>query len=119
MSGGGSDKKSNKKKDEPVTAIPGTGAMMTQQPFMPGMDQALAQQLAAGYGGDPSAYLAQLMQTYAPMQILDTRPGATPAPTTPTPTPTTPSPTTPSWQNGGDRTPGKYLYGTPSAGSKR
>jgi len=91
MSGGGSGgskKKTETKKDEPV--IPGTGPMMTQQPFMPGMDNALAQQLAMGYGGDPATYLAQLMQTYAPMQILDTRPGATPTPGTPG-TPSTPS----------------------------
>lgn len=76
MSGGGSSskKKTEAKKAEPV--IPGTGPMMTQQPFMPGMDMALAQQLAAGYGGDPASFLAQFQQTYAPMQLLDTRPGA-------------------------------------------
>lgn len=78
MSGGGSSskKKTEAKKAEPV--IPGTGPMMTQQPFMPGMDMALAQQLAAGYGGDPASFLTQFQQTYAPMQLLDTRPGAAP-----------------------------------------
>lgn len=90
MSGGGSSsKKKTDKKAEPV--IPGTGPMMTQPAFMPGMDMALAQQLAAGYGGDPASFLAQFQQTYAPMQLLDTRPQPAPA----TPTPTTPTPTTP------------------------
>jgi hypothetical protein len=77
MSGGGSSskKKTEDKKAEPT--VPGSGPMMTQQPFMPGMDTALAQQLAAGYGGNPADFLAMFQQTYAPMQVLDTRPGAT------------------------------------------
>lgn len=100
MSGGGSSskKKTEAKKAEPV--IPGTGPMMTQQPFMPGMDMALAQQLAAGYGGDPASFLAQFQQTYAPMQLLDTRPGAAPVPGTPS-TPATDSSMPDRWNRRG------------------
>jgi hypothetical protein len=101
MSGGGSSnkKKTETKKDEPV--IPGTG------PFMPGAENALAQQLAAGYGGNPADFLAMFQQTYAPMQVLDTRPGATPAPGIPgTPSRPSPSPSSqPSWRGPGYRAP--------------
>jgi hypothetical protein len=88
MSGGGSSKKSSStptKAAEP--AIPGTGPMMTQPAFMGDNQNMLAQQLAAGgYGAQPDL-MAMLTQTFTPMQVLDTRPGATPPPTTTAPPP--------------------------------
>jgi hypothetical protein len=91
MSGGSSGKKSTPKKDEP-SAIPGTGPMMTQPAFMGDNQNMLAQQLAGGYGNMPDL-MAMLTQTFTPMQVLNTQPGATPTPTAPT-TPTTPTPST-------------------------
>ena len=41
----------------------------TVQPFMPRMDQMLAQQLAMGFGGTPQDFLTAFAQTYAPMQV--------------------------------------------------
>ena len=93
MSGGSSSKKKTEdKKAEPT--IPGTGAMMTQQPFMGDNQNLLAQQLAAGGYGNVPDLLAMFQQTFTPMQVLDTRPGATPAPGIPS-TPSTPSQSTP------------------------
>ena len=89
MSGGSSGKKSTPKKDEP-SAIPGTGPMMTQPAFMGDNQNMLAQQLAAGGYGNMPDLMAMLTQTFTPMQVLDTRPGAAPAPGTPS-TPTTPT----------------------------
>lgn len=66
-------------KDEPM---PGTGKTMTQQPFIGDSQNMLAQQLAAGGYGNAPDLMTMLSQTYSPMQVLDTRPGA--APTTPT-----------------------------------
>lgn len=77
----------NSKKDEPM---PGTGATMTQQPFIGDSQNMLAQQLAAGGYGNAPDLMSMLSQTYSPMQVLDTRPGAVATPTTPTTTtPTT------------------------------
>ncbi|WP_336057373.1 hypothetical protein [Nitratireductor sp. CH_MIT9313-5] len=45
--------------------------MQTVQPFMPGMEEMLAQQLAAGFGGTPQSYTSAFDQTYAPMQVPD------------------------------------------------
>jgi hypothetical protein len=88
MSGGssGGKKKSEDKKAEP--AIPGTGPMMTQPAFMGDNQSLLAQQLAAGGYGSMPDIMQMLTQTFTPMQVLDTRPGATPAPGIPS-TPTT------------------------------
>jgi hypothetical protein len=85
MSGGGSSKKKSEKKAEP--AIPGTGPMMSQPAFMGDNQSLLAQQLAAGGYGSMPDLMQMLTQTFTPMQVLNTQPGATPAPT-PTPTPT-------------------------------
>lgn len=41
----------------------------TVQPFMPGMDNLLAQQLSAGFGGNPQDFLAQFANLYAPMKM--------------------------------------------------
>ena len=49
----------------------------------------MADERLGGYGSMPDI-MQMLTQTFTPMQVLDTRPGATPAPTTPTPT--TPAP---------------------------
>jgi len=96
MSGGGSDKKKTKAKDEP--AIPGTGPMMTQPAFFGDNQNLLAQQLAAGgYGAEPDL-MAMLTQMFTPMQILDTRPGATPA-AAPIPTPSKPASSRPARSN--------------------
>ena len=83
MSGDDSNKKkkSSKAKDEPV--IPGTGPMMTQPAFMGDNQNLLAQQLAAGGYGSMPDIMQMLTQTFTPMQVLDTRPGATPAPAPP------------------------------------
>ena len=73
----GSDKKSSKPKTGTTAAAPQPS--MTVQPFMPGMDQALAQQLSAGFGGAPADFLAAFQQSYAPMQV-PTNAVYTPAP---------------------------------------
>lgn len=85
--GKGSDggSKTTPKKDE-TTAIPGTGAMMTQPAFIGDNQNMLAQQLAAGGYGNVPDLMSMLSQTFTPMQILDTRPGAVSTPTTPTTT---------------------------------
>ena len=90
MSGGSSSKKSTPKKDEPST-IPGTGPMMTQPAFMGDNQNMLAQQLAAGGYGTQPDLMAMLTQTFTPMQVLNTQPGAAPAPTTPAPASNKPS----------------------------
>jgi hypothetical protein len=88
MSGGGSSKKKSSSSKKPEPAVPGSGPMMTQPAFMPGNDNLLAQQLAAGGYGSVPDLLAMFQQTFTPMQVLNTQPGAAPAPaTTPTPTP--------------------------------
>ena len=101
MSGGGSSGskssggKSDKNKPEPPQ--PGT----TVQPFTPGMDVALAQQLAMGYGGNPQDFMAAFQQTYAPMQVpsnatyqVPPKPGKTPKAPRSTPNPGTSVPST-------------------------
>lgn len=69
MSGGGGSKK--KKKDEPITSSISNLPMTTVQPFMPGIADMLAQQLAGGGYGDQASNLASMMQFYAPMQVPD------------------------------------------------
>lgn len=111
MSGGGSDKKKNRKKDEPQEASP---AMVTQPAFMPGMDSMLAQQLSMGGYGDPSSLMASFAPIFTPMQIQDMRPGATPTPATPapvTPQPNNPAPSTPGLDLGGRGTQRRYQPG--------
>lgn len=92
MSGGGSSNKKADKKAEPV--VPGTSPLMTQPAFMPGNQNALAEQLAAGSYGSMPDIMQMLTQTFTPMQVLDTRPP--PAPTTPAPVAPTPKPPKPS-----------------------
>ena len=104
--GGSSKKKSSSKKDE--TPVPGSSPLMTQPAFMPGNDSLLAQQLAAGGYGSVPDLLAMFQQTFTPMQILDTRPGATPTPTTPPP----------GTGGGGGGTGGSGQYRSPSAGGR-
>lgn len=58
---------------------------MTVQPFMPGMQQALADQLAAGYGQQPADLMTYLSSIYKPMTVPDY--SAKPTTTTPAPTP--------------------------------
>lgn len=67
MSGGGSTsiKKTDKKKDEPAAPTPGP----TVPAFMPGMDNMLAQQLAAGGYGNPSDLLDYFQKIYSPMTM--------------------------------------------------
>lgn len=43
--------------------------MQTVQPFMPGMEQMLAQQLAAGFGGTPQSYTSAFSEFYAPTEV--------------------------------------------------
>jgi hypothetical protein len=86
----GSKPKTDTKTNEPTGTIPGTSPLMTQPAFIGDNQNLLAQQLAAGGYGQVPDLIAMLSQTFTPMQVLDTRPGAAPAPTTPT-TPTTPT----------------------------
>jgi hypothetical protein len=97
---GGSSGSSNTKpkKEEPSGTIPGTGPMMTQPAFIGDNQNLLAQQLAAGGYGNVPDLMTMLSNTFTPMQILDTRPGAVATPSTPT-TPTTPT------TGGGNKTP--------------
>jgi hypothetical protein len=76
MSGGGSSKpKTTPKAAEPAPApTPGP----TVQPFMPGMDNMLAQQLAAGGYGNVGDLLSYFQNIYSPM----TMPGSNTAPAT-------------------------------------
>ena len=71
----GGKKKKGKAKDEP--AIPGTGPMMEQPAFMGDNQNLLAQQLAAGGYGSMPDIMQMLTQTFTPMQVLNTQPGAT------------------------------------------
>jgi hypothetical protein len=79
MSGGGS---SSKKKTTPKAAEPAPAPTPgpTVQPFMPGMDNMLAQQLAAGGYGNVGDLLSYFQQIYSPM----TMPGSNTAPATTT-----------------------------------
>ncbi|XHB99351.1 hypothetical protein ABWH97_13890 [Nitratireductor sp. ac15] len=61
---GNSSKPAPQKKEEAPKPV-----MNTVDPFMPGMDQLLANQLAAGFGGTPQSYLTAFNQTYVPMQV--------------------------------------------------
>lgn len=67
---------SNKKKAASTSNSTATNSskampMQTVQPFMPGMDEMLALQLAEGFGGSPKSYTSAFDQTYAPMQVPD------------------------------------------------
>lgn len=76
MSGGG-DSKSKKSKKEESSGLPGymtEGPMV--QPFMPGWDNMISNQLAAGGYGSAPDLLTYIQQFYSPMQV----PGASPAP---------------------------------------
>jgi hypothetical protein len=65
------------------------GTTPTMQPAgMPGQIAALAQQLSAGFGSTPAAFMADLNKTYKPAKTLDFTKAGTPAPkpkTTPNP----------------------------------
>ena len=62
-------------------------ATMTIPAFMPGMQQALADQLAMGYGQQPADLMTYLSSIYKPMTVPDYSAQATPAPATPASTP--------------------------------
>jgi hypothetical protein len=47
--------------------------MVAMPAFMPGQQQGLVQQLAAGYGGAPAEYMAQMNSVYAPMMTTRLR----------------------------------------------
>ena len=80
---GGSSKKST---TPSAAATPAPQqATMTMQPFMPGMQQALADQLGAGYGQSPNDLMTYLSSIYKPMQVPDY--SAKPTTTTPAPAP--------------------------------
>lgn len=63
MSGG---KKSAAK---PAEAKPAPVQYQQIQPFMPGMQNMLAQQIAGGFGGNPQDMMAYMNQLYAPMNL--------------------------------------------------
>lgn len=72
----------------------------TVQPFMPGWDNSLARQMAAGGFGSEPSLLAYMNQFYSPMQLPG---GAAPAAPTPAPNATpnaTPAPSTGGRWNG-------------------
>ena len=62
MSGESSKKDTSSVTDRPTKTV---------EPFMPGVDNMIAQQLAAGGYGSPETNLASLLQTYSPMQVPD------------------------------------------------
>jgi hypothetical protein len=64
MSGGG--KKTAATKAE---AKPSPVQYQQIQPFMPGMQNMLAQQLTGGFGGNPQDLMAYMNQLYAPMNM--------------------------------------------------
>jgi hypothetical protein len=76
------DSSSSKKKTTPKAAEPAPAPTPgpTVQPFMPGMDNMLAQQLAAGGYGNVSDLLSYFQNIYSPM----TMPGSNTAPATTT-----------------------------------
>lgn len=67
--GGSSGGSKNKGSGAGAGAKPTPMTYHQVQPFMPGFDNALAQQLAMGFGGAPNDFLKQFAQTYAPMQV--------------------------------------------------
>lgn len=72
MSGGGGKKLTDAITGAAGAAKPTIASLnptSTVQPFMPGMDQSLAQQLAAGFGGNPQDFLSAFSQVYSPMQV--------------------------------------------------
>jgi hypothetical protein len=77
------DSPSGKKKTTPKAAEPAPAPTPgpTVQPFMPGMDNMLAQQLAAGGYGNVGDLLSYFQNIYSPM----TMPGSNTAPSTNTP----------------------------------
>lgn len=68
-----------------TTTTPVQQPTTTMQPFQPGMQQALADQLAMGYGQQPADIMAYLSSIYKPMTVPDYSPKAA----TPQPTPAT------------------------------
>jgi len=70
MSGGGNDGQPQ----NPVTPVPapnigGATGTKTMQPFMPGFDQHIANQMGQGFGGKPEEYLAAFQKIFSPMTI--------------------------------------------------
>lgn len=82
--GGDSDSRKKKKSSEPAT-IPTT----TVQPFMPGLDSMIAQQLGMGGFGDQASLLSYMNSIHTPMQV---------------PTNSLPPPASGKNKNGGDDT---------------
>ncbi len=106
MGGSSSSKSSSQSSAAAAPATPTPQPGNTVSPFMPGMDIALAQQLAAGYGGNPQDFMAAFAQTYAPMQVPSNptyTPPATPAkPATSVPSVGATRPGS-AWSGGGQR----------------
>lgn len=72
MSGGGGKKLTDAITGAANAAKPTIASLnptSTVQPFMPGMDQTIANQLAAGFGGNPQDFLSAFSQVYSPMQV--------------------------------------------------
>ncbi len=104
MSGGSSKKKSSSSSGGSSTPT-SSNPTQTVQPFMPEMDIALAQQLAAGFGGNPADFMAAFQQTYSPMQVPKNPVYSTPSGSTSPKTTTTPTPAAPGnggWDNGAE-----------------
>ena len=78
---GGSSKKSTT--DNAAATPTPQQATMTMPAFMPGMQQALADQLAMGYGQQPADLMTYLSSIYKPMTVPDYSAQAAPSPATP------------------------------------
>ena len=71
MSGGGGSSSKKKTTTAAPTASPLIPAAQTYQPFMPGFENMLAQQLSAGYGGGGGApdFMSMLTNMYKPVTL--------------------------------------------------
>jgi len=78
MSGGGQDVQygpdgrpiSNTPTPTPATTnFGGMTGSTTMQPFMPGFDQAIADQMGQGFGGKPADYMAAFQKIFSPMTV--------------------------------------------------
>jgi hypothetical protein len=67
--GDGSDGKKNSGQGKAKVDFAGAPSQVTFQPTLPGMMNAHASQLAAGYGGQPSDIMAQLSNMYQPVTL--------------------------------------------------
>lgn len=85
MSGGSKSQTTTTPGATPAT--PGASNMMTLPGAMPGQLEAISQQLAGGFGQNPTDILTMLQQLHKPMQVQDpTKPWMAPAGTATSPT---------------------------------